>query len=266
MNGLEIGMVVLVVVVVCLIAIILFIYFRGRKSQPAKPDNDVIMLMEPDTGSLQRNSGRESPYTGQPLTPKRLRQKGQASALSSFKMELSDKEKLDALLKMREVCDNVNEIQEVESDSDNEKFIRAVNEQRPSSPPPQPTRRMRGMQMFGGLDNDEEDELLLELDNTVPQESTEFKPQPLIGVDRDAQHASEKMFDTYTSQPLVMSTNANNSAWSVTSPATSSMKNAVHHTTNGDGADNDEDDTPWDNNTGFDDSDLSRTPTPTTIL
>lgn len=262
MNGLEIGMVVLVVVVLLLVSIILIIYFRGKKAKTTA-ENEIIMLMEP-RAVHNSHSGRISPYTGQPLTPKRLRQKGQANALSSFKMELSDQQKLDALLKMREVCENVNETEQDFSEaSDSDNFIQAfeaVNDfDQETAAPVERSRRNKGITMFGDLDDDEEDELLLELDEAVPSPSnSKFMAQPLLGVDRDAQHTSEKMFDK--GHLMAIETNTvTGSSWSVTSPVISPMKRGTQSA-------NDDFDLNWQE--GFDetDSDQSRSPTPTTIL
>jgi len=287
MNGLEIGMVVLVVVVLLLVSIILIIYFRGKKAKTTA-ENEIIMLMEP-RAVHNSHSGRISPYTGQPLTPKRLRQKGQANALSSFKMELSDQQKLDALLKMREVCENVNETEQDFSEaSDSDNFIQASTvysnsrfrfcdslidklEEIPgafeavkdldqeTAAPVERSRRNKGITMFGDLDDDEEDELLLELDEAVPSPSnSKFMAQPLLGVDRDAQHTSEKMFDK--GHLMAIETNTvTGSSWSVTSPVISPMKRGTQSA-------NDDFDLNWQE--GFDetDSDQSRSPTPTTIL
>lgn len=223
MERLHVIMLVLGVLVgLMLIGIGVMLVMRQRKKKTSKDPNSVTLIQRGGgaekskrsrpSSRASRASSRASPQShnrnAQQSSPRRYMSPqshaATARSLGSL-MGKDDQEKMEALLQMRNMCDD----NSVGSSSPYRSKPAAVNHNRGGRPPSRlggpvplsspvrlggpvaptsqlrknrtPTSRMRMSGIFGGLDNDEEDTLLVELDQTMPAPSIHDR-----GFDRDA--------------------------------------------------------------------------------
>eukprot|EP00041_Stephanoeca_diplocostata_P035968 m.1290875 g.1290875 ORF g.1290875 m.1290875 type:complete len:265 (+) comp24784_c0_seq28:495-1289(+) len=178
MDSLKIGLIVLAVGVAVLVVGIGYIYCRILKEKTKHDDRVEILRPRSESGAAIARSARGDGMGSRNSAVSPKQQQAQVATLNSLKSledGLSDQDKMAALMAMRQECEAGDMVERQET-----RALLEVSKQ-----------NALGMKsrIFGNLDDYEEDEMLVELDNVIPDDpesAMRLSNGEGYGVDRDA--------------------------------------------------------------------------------